>query len=225
MSDIRDCILSKLEYDKEEYNRYTYPREYRSIKLKKFQSEYATIKIAYLSTAINDIPNNGKDDMLLCAQYEPLPDVMFALLEELSKHQSMYLHIFYPSVIRNLCFKQNIYFLDVLQHSSFNRVFNTTKETTVPLLIIPICYMLRFGIKTENNRMQVMFYVRSYANTNEHGYYIDNIPLVDLKRTRKRNKAIEAYILNTQDAAFRLGEHLNLSDFASEFDKITAHGT
>jgi hypothetical protein len=48
---------------------------------------------------------------------------------------------------------------------------------------------------------------------------------VDLKRTRKRNKAIEAYILNTQDAAFRLGEHLNLSDFASEFDKITAHGT
>lgn len=232
MNEIKNLIRSKLEYDKEVYDKNTYTRDYRSIKLEKFHNKYSDIHVGYTGTVINDVPDNGADYILYGAEWEDLPEEIFALISQLREFQSVCLHLFYPETIKDICYRQNLYFLNTITAPQF-----TPKILESVFLIIPVCYIMRFGSTKANNKMQVMFYFRSY--TCNHRTYMnerqgkcffnDNLSIKELKKSSNRIKSVIDYITNLQRTLFQSGDKddffRNLVDFQSCFKQITIHGT
>lgn len=227
MDEIRDLIYSKLDYDKEVYDKNTYAREYRSKKLKRFGHLYDDIKVAYKGLFDNDIPYNGVDKYLYGALYEKLPEELFILISELQRNQSIRLHVFYPNIIKELCFEQNVYFLQTITFDEFQ-----PDDLQKVMFIIPICYVMRFGLTSENNKLQVMFYCRPYTKQHHdvaHGnnFFIDELPVRELKNSQKRADTMFNYVIDMQNDIFE--EHKDISnkllEFIPCFKKMTVHGT
>lgn len=232
MNEIKNLIRSKLEYDKEVYDKNTYTRDYRSIKLEKFHTKYDDIHVGYTGTVINDVHDNGADAYLYGADWEGLPEEVFALISQLREYQSVCLHLFYPEIIKNICYRQNLYFLNTITLPHF-----TPRILENVFLVVPICYIMRFGNTKVNNKMQVMFYFRSYTR-NHHSYkqerqgkcfFNDSIPLKELKKSDHRIKSVIGYVTNLQRTLFQSDNKddffRNLVDFSSCFKQITIHGT
>ena len=232
MDEIKKLIRSKLEYDKEVYDKNTYSREYRSIKLLKICDKYKDIHVGFKGIVNNDMLENGTDKHLYGAEWESLPEEIFVFIDQLKEYQSVCLHLFYPEIIREVCFRQNIYFLSVISLRMF-----TPQILENVFLIVPLYYVMRFGNAKANNRIQVMFYFRSY--THDHAsyrqksegkcFFIDNIPIKELKKSDCRNKAICEYVANLQKTLFESNDNneffRGLTNFSACFKQITIHGT
>jgi len=233
MDEIQGLVHSKLEYDKEAYDKNTYPREYRSRKLENFYEKYNDIKVGYKGLVSNDLPDNGSDKHLYGSEYEGLPEEFSILLSELRNNQSVCLHLFYPDIVKEICYKQTIYFLDFVTSSKF-------KPKLIPNIhvVIPMCYIMRFGNSKANNKLQVLFYCRSYAHDNDsyrektNGvcFFIENIPLRNLKISQKRSKAVLDYATELQVMLFKgyvdqYEFNHKLTNFETSFKQITIHGT
>ena len=229
---MEELIKAKLEYDKEEYNEFTYTREYRHKKLLKFAPMYKKISMGYLGLFDHDIQignRSGKYQYGLL--YEALPTEFDLLIDAISEYQTVHLNIIYPVIMKEICLEQDLFFLFHAKHSASDDlgIFDNIR------LIIPLCYIMCFGSNSSQNRLQVLFYQRTYSyaddidqTTRRRSFFIDDIPLEDLKNSKNRENVIFNYIMDLQSNLFEEVDvnefYGRLFDFKTCFQRITTRG-
>lgn len=224
---IEQIITDQLEYDKEVYDEHTYTREYRHLKLTRLYSSYAELKVAYMDIYSNDIANNGSGKYQYgIGGYDSMPREFTALIDVMQEYQTIHLNLFYPNLLRDLCFEQNMFFLDVACHLQGNEKENFETLDKV-YIIIPVCYIMCFARDNNNNKLQVLFYQTKYTRTDfsEKSFFVDYIPLKDIKNKKKRETAVFNYIMNLQYDLFEgTGDVLDTTDFKTSFMRIVSRG-
>jgi hypothetical protein len=221
---LRDAIVKKIEYDKEIYDKYSYSRDYRRKKLLRFYEEYARIYIASHAMYNEDVDSTVFASVQHGAQYRGLPHELLTLIECILEYQTVHLNLYYPSFLGDLCFEQNIFFLQTITMPEFApEVFSRVQ------FLIPICYVRRFGKKPEDNRIQAMFYWCSGETNYSEAFFIENIKLENIKDKKAHAAAVRSYVLEFQDNAYEdqnpIEHQRKLKSFVECFEQITLGGS
>jgi hypothetical protein len=215
----RDVIREKIFYDKKMYDRHSYAREYRKRKLLDIRDNYETLYIAKRADYTEDVDGNVFSEIQYGAEFVRLPEELFILIEEILEHQTVYLNLYYPSTLRDICFEQNIFFLETITMPEFSP--DTLAHVN---FLIPICYVRRFGRRPSENRIQVLFYwcasmFRASDNderTYEQAFFIDNLRMENIKDSEEHVQTLTNYVLDLQEKTYD-SDSANMEEFRRKF--------
>lgn len=191
---LRDIIRGQIIYNKEVYDRHSYTRDYRHRKFLEFHKEYLNLYIAELISYREDIDRHFFSDLQYGANYQPMPEELLVLVEEICEHQTVYLNLYYPKLLRELCFEQNIFFLETITLDGF--VPDHMKHVN---FIIPICYVRRYGFR---KRIEVLFCHCSSVDNKIKSFFVDELQFDNIKDKEKHIAELTDYVLTMQERIY-----------------------